>query len=95
MPAETHQLTDERDADSVLDLLAAVLGADPRDAAEARLPALGLDDDLSVLHLWELVVEEFGERSVGEFEPGDERPATLGELAALFSDALHGGSFTR
>lgn len=91
MPAETHQLTEAADEAAVLDLLALVVGADPEDAADLPLAGLELDDDLSLLHLWSAVVDELGERSVGELDLGDERPATLRELAALFHDALSSG----
>jgi hypothetical protein len=45
------------------------------------------DDDLTVLDLWEAVMEEVGERSLGELEfdaTGDAR--TLGALARAFHD---------
>jgi hypothetical protein len=88
MPAETHQHTDELDAETILDFLATVLGVDPVGADDLELVTLHVEDDLSILHLWAFVVEEFGERSVGDLSLEDERSATLGELAALFHGAL-------
>lgn len=87
MPAETHQLGEEIDLDVVLDLVTAIVGVDV-DAAGTSLTELELDDDVSILHLWSAVVEELGERSVGELELDEQPPATLGELATLFHDTL-------
>lgn len=88
MPAQTHELGDQVDTGAILDLLAAIVGADAVEAAGLSLAALGLDDDLSILDLWAPVVEEFGERSLGDVELDDPRPATLGELAARFHASL-------
>ena len=88
MPAETHQKSDDTDAAAVLDLLAAVAGIDSHDAATVRLADLELDDDLSILHLWAMVAEEYGERALGDLDFDGERPATLGGLAELFVEAL-------
>lgn len=90
MPAETHQHGERTDRGAVLDLLVAVVGIDVADAAACRLAELGLDDDLAILHLWAMVAEEFGERTVGDFDldlVGD-RPTTLGDLVELFDEAL-------
>lgn len=87
MPAETHQLGEGIDRDVVLDLIATIVGTDV-DAADETLASLELEDDVSILHLWSAVVEELGERSVGELELDEQLPATLGELAALFHDTL-------
>ncbi|MGE3447800.1 MAG: hypothetical protein AB7H92_09505 [Microbacteriaceae bacterium] len=88
MPAETHQRSEAVGVDAVLDLLACVVGLDAPRAAQARLADLELDDDLSVLHLWDAVVEEYGERSVGDLDLDGTRPATLGDLADLFAREL-------
>ncbi len=88
MPAETHQRSEAVGAEAVLDLLACVLGLDADRAAEAPLADLELSDDLSILHLWDTVVEEYGERSVGDLDFDGSRPSTLGELAALFTREL-------
>lgn len=88
MPAETHSHAEDVDVTRVLDLLCAVVGMDPDGAADRSLVELGLDDDLAVLDLWSAVAEELGERSLGDLELPDRRPATVGELAELFLDAL-------
>lgn len=92
MPAETHQRSEVVGVDALLDLLACVVGLDAPRAAQARLADLELDDDLSVLHLWDAVVEEYGERSVGDLDLDlhldGTRPATLGDLADLFTREL-------
>lgn len=88
MPAETHQHSEPVSVDAVLDLLACVASLDAGRAADARLTDLELDDDLSILHLWDAVVEEFGERSIGELDLDEIRPATLGELAERFTREL-------
>lgn len=88
MPAETHQRRERVDTGAILDLLATVVGVDTAEAADLSLADRELDDDLSILHLWATVVEEFGERSVGDLDLDDERPATLGGLAALFHRSL-------
>ncbi|HEX6419899.1 MAG TPA: hypothetical protein VFZ77_15465 [Acidimicrobiales bacterium] len=88
MPAETHQVGDQVDAGAVLDLLATVVGVEPEKAADLSLAGSGIDDDLSILHLWTAVAEEYGERSIGDLDLDDQRPATLGELAALFHASL-------
>jgi hypothetical protein len=88
MPAETHQLSEQTDSQAILDLVAALVGVDPDDAPELSLVAVDLHDDLAILHLWASVVEEFGERSVGDIELDDPRPATLADLATLFHESL-------
>lgn len=88
MPAETHQLTERVDARAVLDFLACALGIDPTGAADVSLAALQLDDDLSIVDLWESVVEEFGERALGDLDLDGTPPATLGEIAELFGESL-------
>jgi hypothetical protein len=88
VPAETHQRSEAVGFDGVLDLLACVVGLDALRAAKAPLADLELDDDLAVLHLWAAVVEEYGERSVGDLDLDGARPATLGDLADLFTREL-------
>lgn len=88
MPAETHQVGDRVDPGVVLDLLATLVGVEPEKAADLSLAGSGIDDDLSILHLWTAVAEEYGERSIGDLDLDDQRPATLGELAALFHASL-------
>lgn len=88
MPAETHQRSEAVGVEAVLDLLACVVGLDADRAAEAPLADLELGDNLSILHLWDAVVEEYGERSVGDLDLDESRPSTLGELADLFTREL-------
>jgi hypothetical protein len=88
MPAETHQVNEPVDARVVLDLLTSILGVDPAGAAHLALDDVELDDHLSILHLWAAVVEEFGERSLGELELECAGPTTLGALAAAFAGSL-------
>lgn len=92
MPAETHSHREELDLEMVVDLLANELELDDDDPAGLALADLGVDDELSVLHLWGPVAEEFGERTLGELELPDRPPSTLGDLARLFHDALTGGA---
>jgi len=88
MPAETHSRREELEVGRVLEFLALVTGLGDEQSREQSLGDLGIDDELAILDLWDLVVEEYGERTVGELEPPDPFPETLAELAALFHDAL-------
>lgn len=88
MPAETHTHAEAVDARTVLDFLAVLVGVDPDSADTVTLAEIDLDDDLAALHLWAAVVEEFGERSLGDFEPPEPLPATLSQLAGTFHEAL-------
>lgn len=90
MPAETHQQRDPIDVEGVLDLLASLVGVDAICTESALLTDLHLDDDLSILHLWEAVVEECGERCVGELDLEEPRPVSLPELAQWFAGHLRG-----
>lgn len=65
MPAETHQHREAAGPDAVLELLAYVADVDDEHPAEVRLADLQLDDTFSMMGLWDAVVEELGERSVG------------------------------
>lgn len=58
--------------------------------AATTLESVSVSDEMSILRLWELVIEEFGERAVGDprTEDGETPPETLGALAARFADAL-------
>lgn len=91
MPAETHSRREELEVGRVLEFLALVTGLDSDQAAEQTLEELDLDDGLALIDLWDLVVEEYGERTVGEFEPPDPLPATLTEVAAMFHELLSAG----
>ncbi len=64
MPAETHRLGREPDAEHVLVLLQALLDDPAGDAGEASLASLGVDDG-GVVDLWEVVCEEMCERALG------------------------------
>lgn len=95
MPAETHQLRDRVDVAAVLALVASMVGLDGEsggapDAGAVALADVGLDDDLGILELWDAVVDELGERALGDLDLEDDRPETLGELAALFHASLGG-----
>ncbi len=87
MPGETHQRSEAVEVGAVLELLACVVSLDAPHV-DTPLAELELDDDLSILHLWEAVVEEYGERGTGDLELDATRPATLGELADLFTREL-------
>jgi hypothetical protein len=66
MPAETHSHSEPVTVEDVLELLATVVqdgdGLDPGTSVDL----LGLDDDLALLSFWDVVAEEFGERTLGE-----------------------------
>lgn len=65
MPAETHSHHEPVTVDDILDLLSTIV-QDGEVDPDAPLDALGLDDDLALLSYWDVVVEEYGERTVGE-----------------------------
>lgn len=90
MPAETHSHRDDIDVDTVVGFLANVLELDEEDPGELSLDRLGIDDDLAMLDLWDSFAEEFGERTLGEFEAPEQRPTSLGGLAAVFHETLGG-----
>ena len=90
MPAETHSHRDAIDVETVVGFLANLLEVDDEDPGELSLERLGIDDDLAVLDLWDSFAEEFGERTLGELEVPEQRPTSLGGLAAAFHEALGG-----
>lgn len=89
MPAETHQQRDDLTVDEIIDLLVAVLASstDLVDIGPDTLLAhLGVDTDLALFDLGDVVAEEYGERSLGEIdldELGSVR--TVGALATVFA----------
>lgn len=90
MPAETHSHTEPLTVETVLGVLAAVLGLDAEAIADVPLADVGASDTLAVLDLWEAVAEDLAERSVGDPDLDDHLPTTVGELAAAFHAALTG-----
>jgi hypothetical protein len=94
MPAETHTHHDAVDAPAVIDLIWDFVRG-PHDADEpdpgALLAEVDLEDDLALLHLWDMVVDELAERAVAEPDLGDLRAAsTVGELADVVARRLLG-----
>jgi hypothetical protein len=75
--------------DEVIDFLVAVL-APAADLAEVGpttpLESLGVVGDLDLFDLGEMVAEEYGERTLGEFDTDEIRTArTVGELAEVYA----------
>ena len=66
MPAETHSHSQPVTVEDVLELLATVVHDEGGLDAGTSLEVLGLDDDLALLSFWDVVAEEFGERTLGE-----------------------------
>lgn len=66
MPAETHSHSEPVTAAAVLDLLATVVRDDDRLDPATPVDTLGLDDDLALMSFWQVVVEEYSERGLGE-----------------------------
>ncbi len=89
MPAETHQQRDEVTAAEIVDLLVAVLAssADLADVEPDTLLAdLGVDSDLALFDLGDVVAEEYGERTLGEIDLDELWSArTIGALAGVFA----------
>jgi len=88
MPAETHRQGDPVAEDAVLEFLACLIGVDPESAAAAPLARFDLDNELSIVALWQAIHDEFGERSLGDVDLDDEVPATLGDIARLAHQTL-------
>jgi hypothetical protein len=88
MPAETHQHQEQVSVESVLEVLAAVLDVEPEAAGGTSLAALGVDDELGLLALWEAVAAELAERTLGSLAVEELDVRTLGELADAFHEAL-------
>lgn len=82
MPAETHSHSEPVTVDDILDLLATIVGDDASFDAATPLDEVGLSDDLALMAFWDVAVEEYGERSVGEPDLEDlASAATAVELA--------------
>lgn len=94
MPAETHTHHDAVDTPAVVDLIwDFVRGPDTADEPDpgAPLAAVDLDDDLALLHLWDMVTDELAERAVAEPDLTDLRAASsVGELADAIVSQLRG-----
>jgi hypothetical protein len=90
VPAETHTHVDGDGVgfDTLVAFVASLVGVEPDDARTVSLAEVGFDDGLAALHLWAAVVDEFGERCVGEFESPEPAPQTVADLAAAFLEAL-------
>ena len=90
MPAETHQLGREPDAEHVLVLLQTLLDDPTGGAGEASLASLGVDD-AGLVDLWEVVCEELCERTLGpEIDDGDLDPSMSLRTAAEVMTRLLG-----
>ena len=89
MPAETHTCREAVTSEDLLDLFKAVVtcaGDDRSPLADRRHVLVGIADDRSVLDLWDVRIEEYGERTLGEFGLEAFREAVApGELAAAFA----------
>lgn len=89
MPAETHQQRDEVTAAEIIDLLVAVLASSADLAGvgpDTLLTDLGVDSDLALFDLGDVVAEEYGERSLGEIDVDELWSArTIGALATVFA----------
>ena len=94
MPAETHQLAEPPSLDDLVDFIASLLDTDPSEASTTSLAEAGVEDDLDLLHLWQAVAEEYGERTLGDFDADfcGEPPHTVEELADAWLMALGGPS---
>lgn len=92
MPAETHTHHDGIETPTVIELIwDFVRGPDTAHEPDPGTPLgeVDLEDDLALLHLWDMVTDELAERAVAEPDLGDLRAAsTVGELAAAVADQL-------
>jgi hypothetical protein len=73
---------------TVLEFLACLVGVDQESAATAPLARFDLDNELSIVALWQAIADEFGERSLADVELDDIVPATLGDIARLAHQTL-------
>jgi hypothetical protein len=89
MPAETHQQRDDVTVTEIVDLLVAVLApsTDLTDVGPGTaLADLGIDTDLALFDLGDVVAEEYGERTLGEIDLEELWSArTVGALAEVFA----------
>jgi len=88
MPAETHQHREAVTAEEIVDLLVGVLAgsADSFVGADTLLGGVGVETDLALFDLADVVAEEYGERSLGEVAFEELRSArTVGALAQVFA----------
>lgn len=89
MPAETHSHHEPITVDDILDLLSTIVHGDSELQPDMPLDELGLSDDLAVMAFWDAVVEEYGERGVGEPDLEDLATATTAaDLARRTVDNL-------
>ncbi|MFP5321011.1 MAG: hypothetical protein ACLGIC_04105 [Acidimicrobiia bacterium] len=76
MPAETHSHSEPVTVQDILDLLSTIVHDDATFDPDTPLTELGLSDDLSIMAFWDVAIEEYGERSVGEPDLDDLASAT-------------------
>ncbi|GEM_PF-4837673 len=88
MPSETHQCAAQVSVDEILHWLASLVDVETSHAAWVPLALFNLDNELAIVRLWELIVDDFGERGLGTLDLDEQVPSTLGELASTFYDAL-------
>jgi hypothetical protein len=91
MPAETHRHGEPVGPTELLQLIWELVGTDDAQDrfAEVALAAIGLDDELALLDLWDAIAEEVAERTVAEPDIDSLRSArTVGELAQVVADSL-------
>jgi hypothetical protein len=89
MPAETHQHGRTADAETISDLLCALLSDQDNIVEDAVLSDLGVDAD-NMGALWDAVRDELAERTVGpELDPSDLDPQmTVAEAAEAMAALL-------
>lgn len=89
MPAETHQERDDVTATEIVGLLVAVLESSTdlvNVGPDTALADVGIDNDLALFDLGDVVAEEYGERTLGEVDLDELWSArTIGALAGLFA----------